>query len=400
MNINVLNEKFNKIAVIDNYTSLMWCTRYYEVGAIDLEIEATVETINIFKKNNYITRDDDNSIYRIEAIEINTDDNGNDILIVGAYDMLTMLNQRITWETVISSNATIEEFIRDMITNNIIIPKIGERKIDNFYLDIKNFTTDRRTRQSSYDLIGDKVIELCVDNKLGCRINFDKDTKKFTFELYEGVDRTKHQNKNIPIIFSPDRENIFSTKYSVDISEEKNVALIGGEGQDKSRIITSFGDIAGLERREMFVDSSTKDEVGNLDEYYKTLQAEASAKISETKRNENFDCEIDTKGYKYKTDYNLGDIITIENQFKISSNARIVEIIETWNNEGYSIDPKFEIIEESIDFTNKLLTENSDVLLTEINEPLMYELSPLIIESGTSYIISEDDKLITVEEEK
>ena len=44
----------------------------------------------------------------------------------------------------------------------------------------------------------------------------------------------------------------------------------------------------------------------------------------------------------YKTDYNLGDIVTVENQFGITANARIVEIIEVLDDNGYSIEPKFE----------------------------------------------------------
>ena len=51
-------------------------------------------------------------------------------------------------------------------------------------------------------------------------------------------------------------------------------------------------------------------------------------------------------GYKYKEDYNLGDIVNIVNEFGISINARITEIIESQDDNGYTIEPTFENIEQ------------------------------------------------------
>ena len=92
MDINILNENFERIAICDYYKSLMWCKRYYEVGALDIEIEATAETVELFQRGNYITRDDDDGVYRIEAIEISTDIEEGDYLIVGAYDCKKILS--------------------------------------------------------------------------------------------------------------------------------------------------------------------------------------------------------------------------------------------------------------------------------------------------------------------
>ena len=48
----------------------------------------------------------------------------------------------------------------------------------------------------------------------------------------------------------------------------------------------------------------------------------------------------------YGTDYFLGDIVTIRNEYGISVRARIVEVQEVYDDNGYSVTPKFEIIEE------------------------------------------------------
>ena len=48
----------------------------------------------------------------------------------------------------------------------------------------------------------------------------------------------------------------------------------------------------------------------------------------------------------YGTDYFLGDIVTIRNEYGISVRARIVEVQEVYDDNGSSVTPKFEIIEE------------------------------------------------------
>lgn len=49
--------------------------------------------------------------------------------------------------------------------------------------------------------------------------------------------------------------------------------------------------------------------------------------------------------FEYKKDYFLGDVVTAENKYGISVPARIVEIIETTDENGYRIEPNFEYME-------------------------------------------------------
>ena len=49
--------------------------------------------------------------------------------------------------------------------------------------------------------------------------------------------------------------------------------------------------------------------------------------------------------FVYKKDYNLGDVVTVENEFGITAEARIVEVVEVMDDTGYSVQPKFEYTE-------------------------------------------------------
>lgn len=335
MDINILNSNFERIAIVDYYKSLMWCKRYYTVGALDIEIEATAEVLEIFQKGYFITRNDDDGIYRIEALELNTDIENGDYLIVGAYDCKNILKQRIIWNTVIFSG-TVENYIRKLIMDNVISPTIAERKINNFALKDSHGYTEVIEQQTTYDNLCEKIISVCQTYEYGWKITFENGI--FYFDLYKGQDEG--------VRFSPNFENISNTTYKADWSEYKNVALVGGDGEGIDKKLTSVGDNAGLDRFEMFVNaSSISSNIEEYDEvvYYNSLRNEGKERLAETAVSTEFEGEIDwLNTYRYKDDYNLGDIVTIDNGYGVVIKARIIEIIETWDSEGYTLEPKFE----------------------------------------------------------
>ena len=55
-----------------------------------------------------------------------------------------------------------------------------------------------------------------------------------------------------------------------------------------------------------------------------------------------FEGEIETMNmYIYGRDFELGDIVTVSNMYEITSNTRIIGVIESNSNEGECIIPTF-----------------------------------------------------------
>ena len=372
VSINVLNQSLKRIAVVDDYTSLIWAKRYNDIGAVDLQIEATTENLQLFKKYNYISRDDDDAVYRIEAVELDTSVEEANYLIVGAYDCKKILNQRIVWNQ-LNFKGTVENFIRKIITDNIIDPVNSQRRINNFLLKPARGFADEIEAQTTYDNVGEKVIELCAANNYGWRITLEGGA--WYFDLYKGVDRSEWQGQYPHVVFSPDYDNLSSTKYTMDASEYKNVALVAGEGEGVQRKSRTLGNAAGIDRFEVFVESnvSSTTEEGDLVDYYEALIADGKEQLAERATTTSFEGEIDPTMYRYKVDYNLGDIVTVRNEYGISANARIIEVAETWDSEGYSIDPVFEFMPIDEAFEKAILTQDYEVLLTEDSEVLSQE---------------------------
>ncbi len=62
-----------------------------------------------------------------------------------------------------------------------------------------------------------------------------------------------------------------------------------------------------------------------------------------------------------------------KNKYGIETNARIVEVAETWDDTGYSIDPIFEFEEIDEAINKAIITEDYEIILTEDGEVLSQE---------------------------
>ena len=79
--------------------------------------------------------------------------------------------------------------------------------------------------------------------------------------------------------------------------------------------------------------------------------------------------------FVYKQDYFLGDIVKVKNDYGISVNARIVEVVEVNDENGYRVEPKFEYLQvaQEPEVITYLTTENNKYITTENNEKLIEE---------------------------
>lgn len=333
-NFYVLDKELNRIGMIDTFISLIWCNRYYDIGALDLEVEATEKNLQLFKKGNYIVREDDDMICRIEALQLDTRDDNDNVLIVGGEDCKKILTQRIIADT-INFRGTFNDYIKRMIAENVINPTIPNRKINNFqYVDSKEFA-DPIIQTVTYDNLAEKIISLCRSFLYGWKVYLENGA--FKVKLFKGVEK--------PIVFSVENDNLFSSKYLQDATKIKNTALIGGDGEGANRKTVWFGTSVGLDRYEMFINDSESSAGVEDIEYFTKLKSKGAEEIAKNGEIISFEGEIDSLHNKYKEDFNIGDIISIKNNIGIQTNARITEVIETWDKDGYSIEPKIEYLE-------------------------------------------------------
>lgn len=434
--IYVLNKNLEPIGIIDTYKSCIWANRYNEVGDCELYVEATTKKMDLLVKGNYLIRYDDEMVCQIKKIELDTDSENGNYLIITAYDVKCFLDQRVIWGTS-SVDGNVEDYLRNIINRTLGNPTLSARQLKKangqrlFYLGDKANFTEVTTEQNSYNNIGELVREKCKKYNWGYKVVLSE--KTLYFKLYKGT------NKSNYVIFSDDFENLEATKYIEDDTNLGNVALVAGEGEGSERSRNVSGYAEGVDRYEIYVDAKDVSKTikwselvtmyptteqggqgsiqtktnsdgtfyyvyqmnyidiqvvdsnqltelkvaypggteitisGNL--YYRVynvviadlpsntlddnddvilrdlvysvyLLNRGYEKLAEYGRVTSFEGTVEPDiTFKYKEDYFLGDEVTVENEYGISVTARIVEVVEVNDDNGYSVEPKFEYLE-------------------------------------------------------
>lgn len=352
MNIYVMNDALQRIGVIDRYRSIIWTKRYYTPGDFELYLDADAEVMDLCKMGRYLYRESDydngtlKSVMIIEHIELRTSvDEGNTLLLQG-HDLKSILYKRVVWaQTVLSG--TLENNIRKIITDNIINPSVAARKISNFVLGAAMGGTVATQSQCTGDNIGEWVVEQLKPLEIGYDVQVTNG--KFVFTLYKGADRSYEQSANPFVIFSPDFENLLTSEYIRDELEMKNVALVAGEGEGKARKTAVAGKTtaAGMRRNETFVDArdlSTDTDEGTLTpaQYTAQLVSRGKEELAEYPAYEVFEGEVEpSTNFIFEVDYFLGDKVQIMNEYGVEASARIIEIIDSEDEEGRALLPTF-----------------------------------------------------------
>lgn len=451
--IYVLDQNFNLVYVIDTYKSCIWSNRYVEIGDCELYLPATPELLTVLVKNYYLVRQNDDMVCRIKKIQLDTNAENGDYLIITGKDTKDLCDQRIVWSTM-TCDGPLETFIREMVTSTMINPNLSARwmlKANGSALVALGSAagfTDILTEQVSYKNVGEKIREYCTKYGWGYKMILNGSTLNFI--LYKGVDRSDE------VFFSDDYENLETTTYTEDDTHLGNVALVAGEGEGSERSRNVSGYEEGVDRYEIFVDAKditktvswsdlvslypTTDSGGQG--YYETIQGiydtdnggpveggsndapnnvtyvyklnylnvhiVDSDQLTQLKANYPTGQEITIDGidyyqvynvtiavlpvqypadndnvtlmpiiyevyllnrgydklaeygekitfngtiepkvtFEYKEDYDLGDIVTVQNRYGVTASVRIVEVIEVDDDNGYSVQPKFQFVEQ------------------------------------------------------
>lgn len=374
MEPTILDTNLQAIGVLDKYISFIWTDRYDSYGDFQIYTHATQENLDLLKENYYLYIPDSDHIMIIEDIQIDTDvEEGNHLTVTGR-SLESILDRRIIWNRTTLSGS-LQDAIKKLLNENIINPSITNRKISNFIFSESTDTViTSLTTEGEY--LGETLYEvieaLCYLNDIGFKITLN-DSNQFVFSLYAGVDRSYHQLEKDYVVFAPNLDNLINTNYIQSNKTMKTVTLIGGqqdyektttddeEGTTTTTIETkevfttkaiSSGEGSGLNRREIYTDASfvssqKEDETYMSDDQFKlVLQEEGTLILSENTYTKAFDGEIDNSSmFTYGKDFFMGDMVQIESEFGDQGRSRVIEIVRSQDENGYSIYPTFSAID-------------------------------------------------------
>lgn len=356
--------------IIDVATSVIWHSVYFGVGDFEIYTAVTPEAVDLLRIGHFVTRPDNDEVGIIEKINVVNDEQHGIMIIATGRFAKSILDRRLIYNLTGNSNkattlyGNVENEIREVVYNNAIncafdskrnIPLLMLGDLANIPTRITDASGKSARKQVSYGGLMEYTDGVLEEYGMSARCVLG--AGKLQYIVCKGVDRSAENTEgNTPIIFSQEYDNLTSSEYLYDTTPEKNVALIGGEGEGTARFYSLVGGTAaGMDRRELWVDASSisktyKDadetEKTYTDAEYQTmLDAQGTQQLAPLVATESFNGKIDiTNGnWVYNKDFALGDIVTVQdNKIGVYINVRIREATEVQDEDGYTVEVKYQ----------------------------------------------------------
>ena len=384
MELYLLDKDLKFTGIIDTPVSVQWRERYSEVGTFEIHVELDKDLMDLLKESLFVVRKDSEYVGVIEYYDsLDSLEEGRYVTIQGRFAECLLgyriIRYRMNFNDAKAEPKTVGQIIQAILSDNLLDPKDGNRRMDIFdpIIEDKLSSTSTPVLQVTFeDDMLETIYNLLNEVSSSIRVTMENETEtgknKLKINLFTGVDRSYNQTTNPYVVFSQSFDNLISANYVVDRTEERNTAYIGGEENPKyndpqgdnpgeGRAMTKYEEVdesgnvlSGVDRKEMFVDGSDlsqklTDENGKyldyLDdaEYKETLKSKAKDSI--IKRTEKLEGTIDLLTYVYgsgkEADYYIGDILTIDDEIFGSFNKRLIGM-DFIDEETSTMEPVFE----------------------------------------------------------
>lgn len=346
MEIRVYDSVLNFRGVMENQTSLIWTRKYFEPGTFELHAPITEDNLKLTNRGNLLWLKGAAEAGVIEDRMLEESSTKNEITAKGRF-LSSYMDRRLIRPTV-QFSGKVEVAMRQLLAGVEQIPLVELGDIMGFEETV--------SFQATYKNLLTYEEKLAKSSGLGFRIRPHFDSKKLVFEVYRGNSRTVSQGINNRVIFSEAYNNLNNTIYRENEQLYKNVVYVGGEGEGNARVYVQVGETSGLDRRELFVDAKDirSDELTD-EEYKEKLRQRGIEALEDNALSGSFECDTGADiNFKYKENYNLGDIVTVKKKaWGITQDLRITEIQEIYEYGGMRIVPTFGTpLPETIDWSD------------------------------------------------
>ncbi len=336
--VRIYTSDMELIGFISGITSLQWHRVYYGPGDFELHVATTEDNVSYLQLENLIWIPGKPEAGVIESVDIKYSAAEKDLIAKGRF-LSSYMDRRLIRPSYTADNANTETVMRTLLSNAVAIPKV--------VLGDTIGITDTVSFNAQYKGLLDYEQRLAKSAAVGFRFRPDFEKKTITFEIWKGVDRSANQTDRPQVVFSTDYGNLEQIEYSRDTYSYKNVCYVGQFNDGVATDVYTTGDdtLTGLDRRETWLEASDVDKNSlTTDQYQSSMIQRGKDELWSNKcKSSTFDSSVTPDGnFKYLTDYDLGDIVTIRRpEWGIERDERITEINEVYENGIFKIEPTF-----------------------------------------------------------
>ncbi|MEH6941538.1 siphovirus ReqiPepy6 Gp37-like family protein [Bacillus sp. JJ722] len=368
MPIRILNANMDIQGEIDDYESMLPNFSWHGIGDIELRINRYAEHADKLIKGNLIRVGKDlKKVFIIKHREIELDENGkiSENWLIKGYSLKAIVAERLTippsHTAYDNKSGNAETVMKHYINQHIINPVDPGRKIPQLVLAANLNRGVHLSWSSRFKNLAEEMTEMSLASGLGWDVFLDTVNKKWVFDVIEGRDLTSSQKINPPVIFSPQFESLKTLRYTESELNYKNFAYVAGQGEGVERRVIEIGTQTGLDRHEIFIDArdiaeeidkevpdgqggTTTEKVPRPEaEIIKDLTDRGNQQLKELMQEQYLEGQqLTDSSFVYQEDYNLGDIVTIQNKaWGVTMDARITGIKEIHEQGGFLIEGTF-----------------------------------------------------------
>ncbi|AWN05977.1 minor tail protein [Streptomyces phage RavenPuff] len=348
MEAYVLDALLRRIAVIDQFESLIWTERFAAFGDFQMDIESTPATRTLLSLGTLLAMNESYRVMMVETIEDELNSDGRRMLSVKGRSIEAILLDRVAknstadlttspkWEITDEPADVARKIFHDICVTGVldpadVIPFIHEgtflppgtvaEPIDPITIELDPTTV--------YDAIED----LCNVWSMGFRLLRNFDASELWFDIYMGSDRTTAQTTLAPVIFTSALDNLQDIKELKTIDKAKNVAYVySPAGFLKVYPVGVDEDVTGFERHVLVVNAT--DVTSETADIPGALLQKGMEELAKNRVSQSLDGEIaQNSQYKYGVHYNLGDIVEMRTD-NSTNNMRVTEQIFVSDQQG------------------------------------------------------------------
>lgn len=326
------DKNLNMLGIVDYFISLRWRRKYFEAGEFEIVLPVNDYMMQFISTDVIVMRNNYTEAGIIETIEFSDNGINEEVTISGRF-LSALLSRRIVKSKINFSGNTIEGMNTIV---NAMTPLTTQWETETVTMSSPHIDF-----QVTYKNVYEYLCKLAEYSNMGIRVVPNVDSKVYMFEVWKGLDRTSEQSENEEYSFSDDNYNIEQGKLIMSKKTKANYVLVGGAGEDSSRVLVTVDDGAtGFDRYEIFSDQKSLSNKDLSDSAYREkLKSVGEGKLSDG----TFQLEVTALVQQdYKTKWNLGDIVNIKKEkWGVYTTYRIIEVEETIEDGKKTIYPTF-----------------------------------------------------------
>ena len=332
---------------ITGYESLMWIERYAAAGEFELVAKLSSGLVDKLPVGTIVSHVKTYEACVVENVEITETSKMDPTIKISGRSLVSFLENRIIGFHLPANPLGLYQ-IYEIPAGKL---EVQIKQLIDDHLDLANIVCTKETQTDADELkvtlkrdtVYKHLIDLLKVNDLGIRTvrknasgSFNAlSTTKTLFHIHKG------DNKKSKVIFSWDYGELESATYLTSIKAYKNVAIVTGTYFDTIVYEGTSTSNLQYDRRIMYVDAADIDAkmLGTNPPVFPTTTEKAAIIEKLTNRGtkalkkqkkvimSNVDVSRLTS-HKYRTDYDIGDVVSISGNYGVIEPRRVIEFVE------------------------------------------------------------------------